>query len=73
MTNKILNILFVISHFIKPVNKSGFYFYLFEQRVSADFLHPDLTVVKLPHILIHDWLQVHGTIETTLQLPEQRH
>lgn len=46
--------------------------YLFEQRVSTDFLRPDLTGVKLPYILIHDRLQVHSTIETTLQFPEQR-
>lgn len=47
--------------------------YLFEQRVSADFLNPDLPSVQLPHILIHDRLQVHGTIQTTLQFPEERH
>lgn len=49
------------------------YVYLFEQRVSPDFLHPDLSGVKLSHILIHHRLQVHGTIETALQFPEQRH
>lgn len=46
--------------------------YLFKQRVSADFFHPDLPRVQLSHILIHDGLQVHGTVEATLQLPEQR-
>lgn len=55
-------------HFIRSLKAV----YLFEQRVSADFLHPDLTEVKLFHILIQDRLQVHGTIETALQFPEQR-
>lgn len=47
--------------------------YLFEQRVSADVLHSDLVGVELPHVLVHHGLQVHGTVQTALQLPEQRH
>ena len=47
-------------------------FYLFEQRVSAEFLHPDLSGAQVPHILIHDRLHVHGAVQTALQLAEQR-
>ncbi len=60
-------------HFFFPKSfKSCSPVYLFEQRVSADFLGLDLTGGKLPHILIHDRLQVHGTVQTTLQFPKQR-
>lgn len=47
-------------------------FYLFEQRVSAEFLHPDLSGAQVPHILIHDRLHVHGAVQAALQLAEQR-
>lgn len=47
--------------------------YLFEKRVSPDFLCSDLACIKLSHILAHHRLHIHGSIQTTLQFPEQRH
>lgn len=47
--------------------------HIFEQRVSADLLSPDLTGVQLAYLLVEDRLEVHGPVETALQLPEQRH